>query len=119
MTPRDGRTGAAPEVELARIDSDVHHLRDQNDTDRRSTATRFSELRRELEGIHVAQATQASQLARVTDLADRVDVSCTSQRKMLEAITIELAERRGGIKLVGALAIFMPIVVAIAEHLFR
>lgn len=49
------------------LDSDVHHLREQADTDRRSLARRLVEDRERLERIEAAQAAGAVQLARAAD----------------------------------------------------
>jgi hypothetical protein len=120
MSPRDARIGAVPEADLARLDSDLHHVRDQADLDRRSEAAFRLETRRSLDLITATQATTAAQLLRMTDLANRLDVSVTSSASTLTAVCAELAEQRGALKVVAGLAVVvMPIIMEVARHVFK
>lgn len=116
---RDARNGAAPEVELARLDSDMHHLRDQNDIDRRTEAAFRVETREQLQRIDAAQSSTSAQLMRVNDLVNRIDVTQGKQELIMADMCRELAERRGGLKIVGGLAVAVPILLEIARHVFK
>jgi hypothetical protein len=118
--PRDARNGAAPEVELARLDSDMHHLRDQADTDRRTEAGFRAETRASLQRIDAAQASTSGQLMRVSDLVNRLDVASAAQTTALDEIATSLAEHRGGLKIVAGLTVFvMPVVMEVLRHVFK
>ena len=119
MPPRDGRNGAEPIAELARLDSDMHHLRDQTDTDRRTEAAFRVETREQLQRIDAAQSSTAGQLMRVTDLVNRLDVSTTAHSGHLNDIRLELAYFRGSLKVVAAIAAAVPILIEVAKHLAK
>lgn len=115
---RDTR-GAAPQVAIAQLDSDMHHLRDQADIDRRTEATFRTETRAQLLQIDAAQAATSGQLGRVGDLVNRLDVANGAHTLVLTDITRELAEQRGGLKIIGALAVVAPLLLEVAKHVFR
>jgi hypothetical protein len=114
---KDTDRGARPEVELAVLESDIHHIREQNDIDRRSAAARLKENRERWERLEDAVRQQATQLARVGDLCNRLEVANTTNTATLTAVLVELAERRGGIKIVGALAVGVPVVLELLRAL--
>lgn len=116
MPPRDGRTGAVPIAELAIIESDQHHLREQADIDRRTSAAFRLETRAQLSALQLAQATTASEVARTNDLVNRIDVSTGKHELILKDISLELAEHRGGLKMIAALAVVVPVAMKIVEH---
>jgi hypothetical protein len=119
MAPR----GAIPEAEYARLDSDVHHLREQADIDRRTTAARHQEERLARDRFDQQLSATAAKLGRVEDLVNRLDVANTANAQTLTKILTELAERRGGHKTMGALAVLAsvisPIVFEILRHFFK
>jgi len=104
--PRDRRTGAQPEVELAIIESDVHHLRDQNDRDRRATAERLSEIRLWRERMELALATQAAQLARGADSLDRLEVARKADASTLAELVALTHRGRGAFWVLTGIASF-------------
>lgn len=120
MNPRDSRLGAVPETAIAVLDSDVHHIREQADADRRQEAAFRAETRRTLEQITASQASTSGQMMRVTDLINRLDVSTAANAGTLTAVCTELSEQRGALKIVAALAVVvMPLVMEALRHVFR
>jgi hypothetical protein len=120
MGPRDNRTGAAPVAELARLDSDVHHIRDQADTDRRTEAAFRLETRNQLQQIESAQASTAGQVMRVSDLVNRLDVASTSHTAQLGDIRLELAASRGAVKIIAAVVVVtVPLIGEVLRHVLR
>lgn len=120
MSPRDTRLGVVPEAVVERIDSDMHHLRDQADIDRRTEAAFRLETRESLRQITATQAATATQIGRMTDLVNRLDVTSSANAGTLTAVCTELAEQRGGLKIVAGLAVVvMPVVMEVLRHLFR
>jgi hypothetical protein len=116
---RDNR-GAAPVAELARLDSDMHHVREQADMDRRSTAARLIEERQHRERMELAIATTASQLARVGDLTNRLDVANTANTAYLSDLRLELATMRATTKVVAGLVVLaVPLIGEVLRHVFR
>lgn len=115
---RDNR-GAAPIAELARLDSDMHHVREQADIDRRTEATFRAETREQLQRIDAAQASTSGQLMRVSDLVNRIDVSQGKHDLILADVSAALSEQRGGLKIVGALAVAAPLVLEVLKHVLH
>lgn len=115
---RDTR-GAAPIAELARLDSDMHHVREQADIDRRTEAAFRAETRAQLQHIEQTQAGTLGQLMRVTDLVNRLDVQGAKHTLVLDDVARELAERRGGLKIVAGLAVAVPLLLEVARHVWR
>lgn len=112
--------GAVPMVKLAGLDSDVHHLREQADIDRRTTAARLIEERQHRERMELAIATTASQLARVADLTNRLDVANTANTSYLGDIRLELAASRATTRVIAVgVTVVVPIIAEVLRHLFR
>jgi hypothetical protein len=112
-----GESGAIPLAKLAEVDSGLHHLREQADIDRRATAARLVEERRHRERMEAAIADTASQLGRVTDLTNRLDVSTHAHAETLGQILIEQAKARGALWVIGALVAAVPVGVEVVKHL--
>ena len=76
---------------MASVDSDVHHLREQSDLDRRRFAQRFNEDRKRLDEIGGALTANTVILARLTDSVERherrVDSIDKTQSRILEIVT--------------------------------
>ena len=117
MSPRDSRLGAVPETAIAVLDSDMHHVREQADIDRRTEAAFRLETRQQLAQLVTTQATTAAQLARVSDLVNRIEVASISNGKVLTSVCNEMAERRGGLRMVGAAVVLVPVAVELIRHL--
>jgi hypothetical protein len=115
--------GAVPAVELAILDSGVQTLKEQGAADRQSFGRRMDELRSWRERLESAQAVTAAQTARTADCVSRLEAreveGAHSLAELADAITaIELAQAytKGGLKVVGALALAVPVLIAILEH---
>lgn len=104
---------------MARLDSDLHHLRDQADIDRRTEATFRAETREQLQRIDATQNSTSGQLMRVSDLVNRIDVSQGKHELILTDVVASLAEQRGGLKIVGALAVAAPLIIEVLRHVLR
>lgn len=117
---RDERTGAIPAVKLAEVESGVHHLREQADMDRRSTAARLIEERQHRERMELAIATAASQLARVGDSVNRLDVANASNTLALGEIRVEIATSRATNKVIAIIVLAaVPFIEEVLRHVFR
>ncbi len=110
MSPRD--KGAAPSVEMAIIESDVHHLREQTDRDRRAVAERLVDLRNWRERIETTLATIAAQLARLEDRARRQEADGQAQTEALSKLATGVLEQRGALRF---LTWAVPVAVALTE----
>jgi len=92
---RERPSGSLPEVELALIESDVHHLREQADRDRRGFAERMSELRDWRQRVELAITTNANQVIRLVDVCDRLDVARKSDAQQLAELVALSHKARG------------------------
>lgn len=66
------RNGASPEAMMAIVDSDIHHLREQSDMDRRRFATRLNEDRKRLDELQAVMNANTVILARLSDNVERL-----------------------------------------------
>lgn len=114
---RDSRVvGAAPEVGMAILDSDVHNLRDQTDRDRRMFAERVLEFRGRLDRIEQAQAIQAAAVARVDDTTRRLEASLTREAANVATLAATSQSLRGSLR---AFTILAPLALGAAELVLR
>jgi hypothetical protein len=112
VSPRDSRLSAAPEAEIARLDSDAHHLREQADIDRRTAAQFRIETREQLERVNLAIATQGATSARIEDKVCRLESDGLRQTQALESLAKSVSEQRGAVRLA---AWAIPAAVALVE----
>ena len=89
--------GAAPEVLMAIVESDVHHLREQADMDRRGVASRLAEDRARLERIEAAQAAGALQSARTADSVSSLERIAEAQAGTLSNVLKVMHRAQGSI----------------------
>jgi hypothetical protein len=100
MSPRSDKVGVAPEVALAMIESDVHHLREQSDIDRRGFVRRLHEDRERLDRIDKAQGVTALEMARASDGVRRLERIAEAQEGTLKHLLETVYGFRGGLRLV-------------------
>jgi hypothetical protein len=96
--PRDSNVGVAPEVAMHILDSDVHHLREQTDADRRSFARRLTEDRARMERIETAQAAAAVQVARAADSVSLLAHGATAMQATQTLILREMHRAQGAVR---------------------
>lgn len=87
--------GASPDVELAILESDVHHLREQSDRDRRGFAARLSDDRKRLEDIKLELQAQGMQLENVEGTLARIEAKLEQRDAKDLQLRIEIAEAKG------------------------
>lgn len=104
--PRERERGASPEVELAIIDSDLHHVREQADRDRRAMAERMVELRKWRDRMELSHATATAQIARLADTCDRLEVARHSDAQQLGELVALSHRGRGAFWVLAGLASF-------------
>jgi hypothetical protein len=98
MSPPNDKTGVAPEVLMAIIESDVHHLRTQSDRDRRGFAARLAEDRERLDRMEAIQGASAVQLARAADAIAVVAESGKAMQNTQSLLLRELHRGQGAIR---------------------
>jgi hypothetical protein len=118
-TPRDRSTGASPVAEMAELSSDVHHLEQDVREHRRMTAVRHAEERAWRERMTITHAQTTASVARVGDGLRRLELVQESQAGTLGNLVSHAAETRGMIKLVGAVAAGVPVLIEIFKHVWR
>lgn len=111
---RDTNTGAAPEQQLAELNSDVHHLEQDFREHRATTARRHEEERRFREAMTLAHATQRADLAAVGITVARLEK--TSQEHTAVLLQVRGATRVG-LAAVGLIAGAAPFLIEIVKHL--
>jgi hypothetical protein len=111
MTPmRDTATGAAPEVAMAELNSDMHHLEQGFKEHRIETAKRHAEERTFREAMTLAHATTAANVARLDDKTKALG-------EIADDHTRVLFELRGAVKIVGAIAAGVPLLLEVWRHI--
>lgn len=92
--------GAAPEVQLAIIDSDVHHIREQIDDDRRAAAARRRDDSERLERVEKAQAAAAVQIARTADSVSLLASGAAAMQSTQSLILREMHRAQGAVRFI-------------------
>ena len=110
---RDRNRGVVPEAEMLIMESDVHHLREQADRDRRATAERLIDIRGWRDRVDV-------QLARQGDSLERLEVARKADAQQLAELVGLSHRARGAFWVLAALAGLGPVVQVarmLLEHL--
>jgi len=113
---RDTSNGAAPEAQLAELNSDVHHLEEDFKQHRIDVAKRHAEERRFREAITLSHATLAANVARLDDSYRRLTDTATTHTNVLHELR---GMMRLGAFVVGAIAAAVPVIMKVIEHLWR
>lgn len=82
---------------MAIVDSDVHHLREQSDIDRRRFAQRLNEDRKSLAELSGTLTANTVILARLTDSVERHERRLASVDKTLGEILDVLSKAKGSV----------------------
>jgi hypothetical protein len=102
--------GAAPDVQMAIIESDMHHLGEQVEEDRRQAAVRRREDRDRLERVEKAVGAAAVQIARTADSVATLTQTAQAMQGTQSLILKELHRFQGAVRflrwLLGAGAMF-------------
>lgn len=117
MSPRN--EGAAPEVEMAIVQSDVHHLREQGDLDRRRFAQRLNEDRARLERMDAKLGAQGQQLALVVASTTRLERVAEAQQQTQVLILQDIHKSKGALKVLSWLlgsGIAFEVITKLVEH---
>lgn len=80
------------------LDSDVHHLREQTDSDRRAFARRLAEDRERMVRIEKAQSASAVQIARTADSTRLLEHGATAMQNTQTLILREMHRAQGAVK---------------------